>query len=397
VNSHLLPDEAVVLTLSSADLKELEALLARLHDPFAKGDPDAWRRSVNRKAKSLLGMDAAWFMLPLPGVAPLWTECISPEVVTEYLTQLATDDPGQEERRRLGLDVCSHSQIYPDHRLETKPYVEFFRRYGLNDGLVVHGDLPDDRVAWIGLFSEEGLDASSEKRALAILRLLSPSFRAGVRAWERLSDHHASLGSVVDGLRDGIALFDAGGLPLHANPSLLELLEADAEGELLGQAIQEIAGSVAAIGSTGDTPRRPGVQDLRTASGIYRLQGSWVGVETVGRDRTILVLVERKWRTAERIQELGSRFGLTRRQSQVALLLGEGLGAKRIAVELTISWHTARSHIEHVLRKLGVRSKAEVPRILNGGKLRSRGPAGRRVSTAKEGQSPPRKSTTIVR
>jgi non-specific serine/threonine protein kinase len=51
---------------------------------------------------------------------------------------------------------------------------------------------------------------------------------------------------------------------------------------------------------------------------------------------------------------------LTRREKQVALLLARGLSNRDLAVELAISDGTARIHTEHILSKLGLRSRAQV-------------------------------------
>ena len=52
--------------------------------------------------------------------------------------------------------------------------------------------------------------------------------------------------------------------------------------------------------------------------------------------------------------------GLTRREREVALLVAEGMSNREIAQRLVISQRTAESHIEHVLRKLGYASRAEI-------------------------------------
>jgi DNA-binding NarL/FixJ family response regulator len=52
------------------------------------------------------------------------------------------------------------------------------------------------------------------------------------------------------------------------------------------------------------------------------------------------------------------RYGLTRREAQVAALLAQGLPNLEIAEELEISAHTARHHIQGVLSKLNVHSRA---------------------------------------
>lgn len=53
------------------------------------------------------------------------------------------------------------------------------------------------------------------------------------------------------------------------------------------------------------------------------------------------------------------RYGLTRREIQVAHLLAEGRSNQAIARELSISAHTARHHTQRVLSKLEVHSRGE--------------------------------------
>jgi predicted ATPase/DNA-binding SARP family transcriptional activator/DNA-binding CsgD family transcriptional regulator len=55
---------------------------------------------------------------------------------------------------------------------------------------------------------------------------------------------------------------------------------------------------------------------------------------------------------------------LTAREREVALLVGRGLTNRQIARELSISEHTAANHVRKILKKLGVRSRAQIPPIL---------------------------------
>ncbi len=52
--------------------------------------------------------------------------------------------------------------------------------------------------------------------------------------------------------------------------------------------------------------------------------------------------------------------GLTTREREVAALLGEGLSNQQIADRLVISIRTAQGHVENILRKLGLSSRAQV-------------------------------------
>jgi len=51
---------------------------------------------------------------------------------------------------------------------------------------------------------------------------------------------------------------------------------------------------------------------------------------------------------------------LTAREQEVALLVGRGLTNRRIAQELSISEHTAANHIGKILKKLRLRSRAQI-------------------------------------
>jgi DNA-binding CsgD family transcriptional regulator len=52
--------------------------------------------------------------------------------------------------------------------------------------------------------------------------------------------------------------------------------------------------------------------------------------------------------------------GLTRREWEIAGLLAEGLTNKEIAARLVISQRTAETHVDHILGKLGMTSRAQV-------------------------------------
>lgn len=64
---------------------------------------------------------------------------------------------------------------------------------------------------------------------------------------------------------------------------------------------------------------------------------------------------------------LAERFELTPRQANVARLVADGLTNEEIAQALGISRFTARNHVEQVLAKLDVPSRARVAALVHGG------------------------------
>ncbi|MFC7640013.1 response regulator transcription factor [Streptosporangium lutulentum] len=51
---------------------------------------------------------------------------------------------------------------------------------------------------------------------------------------------------------------------------------------------------------------------------------------------------------------------MTRRETEIAQLVAQGLSNKEIAASLVIAQRTAEGHIEHILSKLGFHSRAQV-------------------------------------
>jgi len=64
---------------------------------------------------------------------------------------------------------------------------------------------------------------------------------------------------------------------------------------------------------------------------------------------------------------LEARFGFTRKEARVARLLAEGRPNKEIARVLFVSPHTARHHTQHLMLKLGARSRTAAAAMILGG------------------------------
>jgi DNA-binding NarL/FixJ family response regulator len=99
---------------------------------------------------------------------------------------------------------------------------------------------------------------------------------------------------------------------------------------------------------------------LRPATG----QAAWESGQSLTRAATLdlarelLTFGEPAERTASPVGT--ASHGLTPRELEIAARLAGGLTNRAIARELLITDGTVRAHVEHILGKLGVRSRAEV-------------------------------------
>jgi DNA-binding NarL/FixJ family response regulator len=70
-------------------------------------------------------------------------------------------------------------------------------------------------------------------------------------------------------------------------------------------------------------------------------------------------LLARVRRLVRKSRGNSSRYQLTPREVEVLELLAHGLSPEEIAARLVISVKTVGTHIEHIFRKLGVRTRAQ--------------------------------------
>ncbi len=178
------------------------------------------------------------------------------------------------------------------------------------------------------------------------------------------------LAGALDALSDGLLLADSCGRPLHANAALRALLEGDPERERVRWALNALVHAAVARlsrGRTGGEAARAVEHEVRTGRGTYRLSGGCAGTGEAGEAGIVVVSVRHLAEEAPRPRgRVGGSFGLTPKESEVALLITRGLSNAEIAQRLGISPYTARNHAERVLSKLRVQRRAAVATVLLG-------------------------------
>lgn len=363
-------------TFESLAMDTLGPIFSLLLSPHESGDPDTWRRMIAQQIQTLVGADAAVFLLWSGGTVRTYPVDLEVDVLETYLRHYAAMDAGMQRQQELGLEVWSRQALWESDELARSVYYnEFARPNELHDaiGLSVHLGAPGaldvhSRISL--LYRDPAVRRSSPDRRLALLEAILPVFRAGLSLQLHSERWLRSAPSLLDQIGQRLALFSLGGRELYRNASLRRALAHEPERTIVEDALQTVARATpaAAHGGRGDgpghPPRRTHRCDVHTSMGRYRLRGSLIGPEVLGPQMAALVTVDHLRTEVPSSDMLQTRFGLTRREAQIATLLAQRLTNAEIARTVGLSPHTARHHTESVLLKLGVHTRRALRRIL---------------------------------
>ena len=216
----------------------------------------------------------------------------------------------------------------------------------------------------------------------AALQALAPHLRTVVALQIRLqnaSHHSAGLARVLDRLDSGVIVTDAGAHPVMLN-ARAERIIAEADGLAM-----DAAGLAAATPMATRQLREAIAAMARDAA----VEGQRVRIERPSHRLPLLVSVLPIWRLGAVVPGAGvprvaifitesdapqpidrlaiaDTFRLTQRESEIAVLLAEGLDLEAIAARLGAGRGTVRGHLKRVFGKTGARSQSALVALLRG-------------------------------
>lgn len=377
------PEALPSVRLSSADVRQVHAITEELLAPFAASSVGAWQRSVLRQCRELLGADMASFLLPHGEAPPVVSEDIPREHWQAFfLKSRPLDSEWQMWKRQVNLGVVDRRRLWGGHLkryLQSPYYREFVAPNRYFDALILTVPLMDRETVgpdgaagfWFHHQSERGRRFG--RRGLGIMSLLLPSFRAAVNAVASMPCHHAAFAHMCDALRVPLGVHTFDGRRVHWTPALTALVDGDPEGGHLARAICAVPRQLNLLRCARLDPAPEMAfpeRVVQTARGTYRISAALAPPSaTSGGSDTILVMVRLMHHAAvadprERHLRLCDA-GLTIREAEVAVCIGDGKDTTGTANLLGISTHTVKRHLEKVYVKLGVSTRAEVgPAIL---------------------------------
>lgn len=239
-------------------------------------------------------------------------------------------------------------------REEQELYHEVARPGGLRQHAAAAVPLPVGK-AMLGVGYDDPEEGRFGQERLAVLRLLLPALETGMRARRSFAHRQAALAGVLDGLSEGIVIFDMDGGELYRNRALRELLADDPGRRMLLAAMRVSAERLVALqrgGAARTAPAgvpAPGKRTVDTDVSNYAVRASYLAPGTFVADEAVLVTLHRSLPALPSAEELRRRFGLTPRQAEVALLAAPGADQRgdRRAARAESAHHPAppRAHL----------------------------------------------------
>jgi DNA-binding NarL/FixJ family response regulator len=353
------------LYLSNKDLVALRHASTVLLDPFAFDDATAWQRAVCEATQALLQADAASTALPAAGKTIIGGE---PDVINALRDILPPPDwvsDGLLVQSDRQLNVADWSDVFDVEKVRRSSfYNDVVRPARLLAPIHVMEDARAGEVQGsVTVYYEDddrALARVQERKAK--LQLLVPAIQAGIRAYVRFAHERAAAGDIAERAQSGIVVCDENGAIVFANEFFSRLMAGEPERDRVRREVVATAANVVAfmMRKTSSSPSiRRFSSSLRTQLTQYSITAIFLADSWTRHGAATAVLIESTKLSGVRSdKELAARFRLTPREIQVARLLTRGTSTREIASVLGASVNTARRHIERILEKLDVHSRA---------------------------------------
>ncbi|MGW5318407.1 helix-turn-helix transcriptional regulator [Nocardia thailandica] len=353
----------------SITLQRFSDLVAGVHE--AGVDPDRWDHVI-ADITTVFGAEHGYLTIAEPSAHRATVRSADPDLADPVFRRLGRLG-ALVDRLPAGLTVTG-DEVVTDAG-------EAAARSALTDGLAnsflarLTTDVPS---SWICLAMPAGLAVSGCAAERGLLRVLVPHLRQALLAQSRLlrlTRERTIALATLEKAPYGILVVTAAGAVVFANSTALDILgrvdglAVDRAGHVhavpaarhaqLSKLIQHAASSEPTGGSVA-LPRPSGRR--RLVVHVVPLDGIPTG--DAEPSAVLLLVIDPDRDPVPPPDALHDLYGLTDTETLVALAVLHGDGLAAVAEELSVSLHTARTHLQHIFTKTGTHRQAELVRLL---------------------------------
>lgn len=305
-------------------------------------------------------------------------------IVPEYLKDLQFASPLRSSFSKLKLgERLNRVDVLSDEEFLEHPSYEMFYKRSRVFQLEYRVFLEDGPIhAGIVLTRSEGRPnfSSSEIEALdLLLPHLARAFRLRFRI-AHVYKQNDMITSLIDRLPGGVMVVNAGKRLEYANASALEML-ASVDGlkltsekiiiadrtnkeRDLRRAVEQVLDDSDSEASTEATLSIERNSGKRPYELLLRRLETGEGSPFPGEPMVSIFIGDESYEPNMDGEMLVKMFDLTPSESRLAMLLAGGRSLNQIAAEVSISKHTARTHLKRVMSKTNTHSQGELIRLL---------------------------------
>lgn len=308
------------------------------------------------------------------------------EAVEDY-ARFGHLDPAFPIMQKVPVGAAINAHGSERHELESPKYYENIRKkYDI--GYVCGANIIVDDVQHVGLgLQRSATDTEYSQKTLELVTAIIPHLQRGMkihREFIRLRVETTAMGAGLDNLMVGLVLFDQLGTPVYINSMAESILNEHPAIDLINGRIvperNEDARQLhhlihSCLDPASTEQERGGVLGLRHDQRKYPLA---LMVQPVATSQLANVIDGELAYAALYISDperplpidaetIASLYQLSRCESNIAIMLANGMGVEAIAESQNRSVHTVRSHLKSVFQKTGTASQAALVRLLLSG------------------------------
>lgn len=289
------------------------------------------------------------------------------EILEQYKKEYFLADPFLNNYSQLcyaNPDACCFTDDLLDkEEYQSSGYTKLLRKSNIgHEALIGVNGLPGSLVHIIRIY--KSLDAGDfTEREKELFQYIGQAFNHSKTLFSKFVRQQRKLESVsayCDEISFGFAILDGKGRLLQSNAAFMNFSAKLSSGLTKGEIAKDI---IFAVTGTDKLPEGNYFREEAHVNGVIITMQKKRVVLSIRTENLYYITLQKD--KGERVPDidsisLSSRYGLTRRETEVILLVAKGYNNQEISDDLYIGVSTVKTHISNIYSKLAVSSRTEM-------------------------------------